>query len=231
MNLSRNWKSKAILIALGGATIVGAAPEAHACGGAWYPVMMEMPDVDYRQEGVPRAEKALDEGRVIAAAGIVIRQIPHVKQLAPKSAKIVERAQRVLALAVVRYDGSLPIEAEVPGYAQGTWRGKTADQRLSNLGWAATVLRSVAELRNNDPASETELAEALAKLEDHRTEARGLLEKLASKDLITSPEGYAALAQLRAEAGDESGQKLAVQRCEKMARSVDICRTSAHAAG
>jgi hypothetical protein len=231
MNLTKSLKSKAVLIALAGAAVIGAAPEARACGGAWYPVMIEDPDVDYRQQGVPLAEKALDEGRLLPAAGMVIRQIPHVKKLAPKSAKIVERAQRVLALAVVRYDGALPIQAEVPWYAQGTWRGKTAEQRRANLEWAVNVLRRVSELRKNDPASETELGEALAKVDDHRNEARALLEKLATKDLITSPEAYAALATLRARAGDASGEKLAVERCEKMARSTQVCRTPGHAAG
>ena len=215
---------KTVIVAIAGAALVGVAPtEASACGGDWYPVMEE-PEVDHREWGVPLAEKALEDGRLLRAAGVVIRQMPHVKQLTPKSAKLVERAQRVLALAVARYDGALPIAHEVPGHAQGTWRGKTAQDRKENLEWAVSVLRGVAELRKNDPASETDLGEAMAKLDAYRGEARALLEKLAKKDLVTSPEAYAALAKLRSEAGDAEGGQLAMQRCEKMARSADVCK-------
>ena len=87
------------------------------------------------------------------------------------------------------------------------------------------TLRTITTIKKNDPASETDLAEALSHLDDGKKEAREILERLAKSDLITSPEGYAALAQLRAEAGDSKGQKLAMQRCEKMARSAAVCRT------
>ena len=73
----------------------------------------------------------------------------------------------------------------------------------------------------------TDLAEALAKVDSHKAEARGILEKLAKKDLIASPEGYAVLADLRQKAGDAKGQKLALQRCAAMATSQNVCRTSA----
>lgn len=223
-------KTQNILLALGLATVLSALPhEARACGGAWYPIMEES-DVDHRERGVPMAERALDEGRLVAAAGLVIRQMPHVKQLQPKRHKLVERAQRVLALAVVRHDGALPIKYEVPAYAQGTFAGKTAEHRKENLEWAAKVLRQVSEIRHGDPGAQTDLGEALARIDAHRAEARTLLEKLAEKDLVTSPEAYAALARLRAAAGDENGERMAVQRCEKMARDAGMCRAPTHAA-
>ena len=63
----------------------------------------------------------------------------------------------------------------------------------------------------------------LARVPEHRSEARSLLEDLAKRDLIASPEGYAALAMLRSQSGDADGQKLALKRCEAMAKSQDAC--------
>jgi hypothetical protein len=219
------WMGRTTLAALGALAALGGAPEtAHACGGAWYPAMMEVePDVDYRIQGVPRAEEALEQGKILAAAGRIIRMMPHVKTLSPKSAKIVERAQRVLALAVVRQDGSMALGRELPDAIEGTWLGKTAADRHANLTWAVDVLRKVSTLKGDDPMSQTELAEGLARLDGKKGEARTILESLAKKDLITSPEGYAALAELRGGAGDTRGQRLAMQRCRKMAKDSSAC--------
>lgn len=74
---------------------------------------------------------------------------------------------------------------------------------------------------------QTELAEALAKVDSHKAEAKQLLETLAQKDLIASPQGYATLAELRSAAGDSAGQKVALKRCESMAKTSNVCRASA----
>jgi hypothetical protein len=63
----------------------------------------------------------------------------------------------------------------------------------------------------------------MARLPEHRNEARTILEDLAKRDLIASPEGYAALATLRLQFGDADGQKLALKRCEAMAKTQDVC--------
>lgn len=210
-----------LLVAAAGAfsLVEGAPGVAHACGGEWYPEVR----IDPRIRGVDGAEDALDDGHVLAAAGSIVRMIPHIRTLSPTRTKLVQRAHRVLALAAARYGGALPIEREVPAYAQGTWIGKTDADRKANLAWAVKTLREVAKARNDDPAARTELAEALAKQDDTRDEARRVLEELAAKDLITSADGYATLATLREQAGDTAGRRAALERCRAMARPGGQC--------
>jgi len=201
------------------AVVTGTPAPALACGGEWFPAMQ----VDPRIKGVDKAEDALDEGRILAAAGSVVRMIPHIKTLKVTRTKLVQRADRVLALAVVRYGGALPVEREVPSYAQGTWIGRTEAERTANLEWAATTLREIDQAKKSEPASRTELAEALARIDSSRDEARTILEDLAKKDLVTSPEGYAALATLRQRDGDDAGQRAALERCRSMAHGTTVC--------
>ena len=210
----------ASLVAFG---VVGAvSSEANACGGEWVPAM----EVDHRPEGIARAEKLLEKGDNVAAAGMVIRMIPHIKQLKPKSA-LIERAQRILAVTTARSNGSLAINREVPDYAQGKWMGQTAQDKTANVEWSISTLRTLSESDKDDTGIQTDLAEALAKVDSHKGEAKEILEKLAQKDLIATPEGYATLAELRSQAGDAEGQKVAQQRCESMAKTANVCRVSA----
>jgi hypothetical protein len=204
------------------ASVVGFADDAGACGGAY----MEYIEIDHRIQGVAQAEKLFNKGEVNAAAASVVRMMPHVATLKAKSSKLVERGQRILAVAVARGDGALPVDKEVPDYARGTWIGKSEKDRAQNLDWAVSTLRSVNQLKKDDPSAQTDLAEALSKVEKHHGEARDLLEKLAKKDLIATPEGYAALAKLRSKSGDAKGQKVAMQRCEAMAKSASVCRVA-----
>ena len=194
--------------------------DASACGGAW----MEYIEVDHRIQGIARAQKQFNKGDVDAAAASVIRMMPHVATLKAKKSKLVERGQRILAVALARNDGALPVEKQVPDYARGTWMGKSEKDREHNLEWAVGTLRGVNEIKKDDPAAQTDLAEAMSKVEKYQGEAREMLERLAKKDLIATPEGYAALAKLRSKAGDPAGKKLAMQRCEAMARSASVCR-------
>jgi predicted Zn-dependent protease len=180
--------------------------------------------VDYRPQGVARAEKDLEQGNYRAAAGAIIRMMPHVKSLkAKKSSDIVARAQRVLAVATVRSGGQLDVGREVPKFIQDTWLGDSKDDRRANLNFAVSTLTRVSELKKDDPAVQTELAEAMAQLDDRKGEAKALLEKLAKKDLIASPEGYAALAELRQKNGDQQGSLQAMKRCQQMSNGSTIC--------
>jgi hypothetical protein len=193
--------------------------DAHACGDAWVPEIQ----IDYRIDGIARAEKTYGKGRHVAAAASVIRMMPHAKTLEPKKSVLVERGLRMLAVAAARENGALPVAREVPQYAQGTWLGKTAEDRAKNLAWAIETLRKIDGIKKDDPAVKTDLAEALAKVDAHRAEARSILEALAKKDLVATPEGYAVLAELRSSGGDAAGGKLALARCEAMAKETAVC--------
>jgi predicted Zn-dependent protease len=197
-----------------------------ACGGDWYPEVQ----IDPRIHGVAQAERANSKGDYVAAAGAVVRMMPHVESLEAKSEPLVARAERVLAVAIVRSNGKLKLEQEVPSEVLGHWLGKTEADQKKNLAWAVRTLRSERLLKKDDPGVETDLGEALSKLDEGQDEARGLLESLASRDLVATPEGYKALAQLRQRRGDDAGQELAMKRCESMAGASKVCAFDDHRA-
>ncbi len=199
--------------------VTALADNAKACGGEWYPEVM----IDPRIHGVAQAEKALANGNRLAAAASVLRMMPHIKSLKSKPGSLVARAERVLAVAVSRSHGVLPIGGEVPAEVLGHWRGLAEGESTNNMTWSVAVLRRQSESKSDDVALKTDLAEAMARVPEHRAEARTLLEELARRDLIASPEGYAALASLLRQSGDSDGQKLALKRCEAMAKSQDAC--------
>jgi hypothetical protein len=182
-----------------------------------------MPAIDYRVMGVASAEQALRDGRMVAAAGSVVRMMPEIRTTGFGRDPLIHRAMRILALATARFDGSVPFQKEVPFELLGSWRGKSGDDRSANLEWSIATLRRLNEHRANDPALQTDLGEALAKVDAHRDEALKLLGGLAEKDLVSSPEGYAALARLRAQTGDTAGRDAAAKRCAAMAQNASIC--------
>ena len=190
-----------------------------ACGGDWYPEVQ----IDPRIRGVAEAEKSLAKGNYIAAAGSVVRMIPQIERLQSKGDPLLARAKRILAVAIAREDGRLALEQEVPSAVLGHWLGKTKLDQGKNLAWSVDTLRHELSLQKDDPGLMTELGEALAKLDAGQDEARAILESLAARDLIGSPQGYKALADLRQQTGDEAGQKLAMKRCESMASPSFVC--------
>lgn len=183
-----------------------------ACGGEWYPVIR----VDPRIHGVARAEKALNEGRTATAGASVVRMIPHIRSLDGTKTPLIARAERVLALAIVRNEGGLPSEHEIPREVQATWLGKNAEERAANLSWAVSVLERQSDKKQDDPALLTDLGEAMAEVDGQRDAAREILEKLAKRDLVATPEGYRSLAELRRRAGDAQGETAALERCKAL---------------
>lgn len=71
--------------------------------------------------------------------------------------------------------------------------GSKAGTRRDNLEWAAKVL----DFTSAYPAELTDSAEAMSKVPALFARASRILEDLATRDLITSAEGWAALARLR----------------------------------
>lgn len=198
-----------------------ASSDAGACGGEEV-----MPAIDYRVMGVAQAEQALRDGHLVAAAGSVVRMMPEIRTTGFGHDPLIHRAMRIIALATARFDGALPLKGQVPFELLGSWRGKSTDERSANLEWSIATLRRLNEHRANDPALQTDLGEALARADGHQQEALNLLGGLADKDLVSSPEGYAALAKLREQAGDRTGRDAAAKRCAAMAQDASICQVA-----
>jgi len=194
---------------------IAAAPgQATACGTAVYR------EIDSNAALVAQAETALSQGKHAQAAIKAVKAFPALKIVKPGTLPLADRALRILALASVRSDGGISV---------GTMKAGTAADRAANLDWSIATLRSLSAKRANNPGYQTDLGEALARVPAHHDEARKILGELAAKDLLTSAEGYAALAHLRAEKGDAPAREAAVKRCEAMTKTPKICETPAAA--
>jgi hypothetical protein len=213
---------RTVALAMSAVSFLSAA-SALACGGEWFPELQ----VDPRIHGVLEAEKSVAKGNYVAAAGSVVRMMPHLKTLDAQKDPLVARAERVLAVAIERSNGKLALEQEVPSAYLGHWLGKSQLDHDQNLAWSVSTLRQELTLKKDDPTVQTELGEALSKVDGGAEEARTLLESLAARDLVATPEGYKALAQLRLQKGDEAGEQLAMKRCESMASSSKVCQADA----
>jgi hypothetical protein len=192
---------------------IAAAPgAASACGTAVYR------EIDDNSQLVAQAEQALSDGKLNKAAAKAVQAFPALKIVKPGSVPLADRALRILALASVRSDGGLNL---------GGFKAKTAGERTTNLEWSVATLRGLNAKRLNNPSYQTDLGEALSKLPGGHEEAKKILGELAAKDLLTSAEGYAALARLRAESGDGTARDEAVKRCAAMSKSPSVCEVPA----
>jgi hypothetical protein len=192
---------------------LGASSRADACGGAIFEASTHDVAVS-----VANAERDLGKGKHVHAVSQVSDAFPGLKLYKPGTGRLADRALRITALAMVRNEG---------GITAGAFRGKTAEERAENLAWAAKTLTQLSEKRPNNPALETDLGEALSKVEPSRGEAVKILSRLADKDLLATPEGYAALAQLREKAGDKAGRDAALKRCASMSTAPGVCGAAA----
>ncbi len=163
---------------------------------------------------VAAAERALEQNQPTVAARKILVAFPGVRAEEAGRDPIRTRALRVFALAAVRADGNLALGGEQ------TWT------RGANLEWALQALREIDQKRPNDPSLQADLGEAMSHLPRTKAEAFKVLDGLAQKDLMGSPQAYAALSRLRAERGDASGAALAMRRCEGMTAVPALCVTA-----
>ncbi len=191
--------------------------DARACGDVF------IPEIDHRVQGLANAEKALRDGKVADSAQAVVRMFPEIRTINPGKDGMLGRAQRTLAVALVRTDGAIELDP--------TWRAKTPEQRAQNVAWAVSSLERLRTQRKNDPAVDTDLGEALAKVDGRQEEARGILQSLSDRDLMATPQGYAALGRLQNQAGNAAARDAAVQRCTAMAKDAEICKVPASPSG
>lgn len=218
--MEKRWVVR-LFVAVGFVACAAVTPQnAEACGGGDWEFM---PAVDYRPEGLDKSEKELQEGKYLPSAARVIRMFPELQRAKLGVDPKIDRAYRILALATARAGGALAVEKELVESIRGSWIGKTEKDRSANLTWAVGSMRRLNEVKKDDPALQTELGEVLARVDGHQDEARELLGKLAQKDLIASPEGYAALAMLHAKAGDTAGREAAMRKCAAMAKTATTC--------
>lgn len=208
-------------LALGVVACALVAPaSAVACGdGEWE----FQPAIDYRPGGLDKSQKELNEGDFYQASARILRMFPTLRTAAVGVDPLIDRAHRMLALAAARADGALPVHREVPRWVMGTWGGESAEAKEGNLRWAAQTMRRLNDKKKDDPALQSDMGEVLAKLDATKDEALGLLGKLAAKDLLVSPDAYAALAALRERAGDSPGREDALKKCEAMAKEPSVC--------
>ena len=127
---------------------------------------------------------------------------------------LVERANRVMAVATIRLDGQTRLARKMP---------RTAKERLANITWAAHTLRTASSQRPHDAFLKSRLGEALAQTPTGRKEALEILESLAKEDFLADAHGYAAFARLLSWSGDQDGKDEALERCMAMAKKKSIC--------
>lgn len=193
------------------ASIAGSSPDASACGGSWAPY-----EALPREEAISEAERLVMAGRYFTASLWAHHEFPHMNEWTNSTSPLETRAQKVMAIAVMRLDGNLTL---------GTpWRGWSADLRKTNLVWSVKALTALAETHADDPTLKSYLGEALAKMPERREDALAMLGDLAKRDLLVTPQGYQALAKLRQLSGDTEGRDAATKRCTTMASSPAVCQ-------
>lgn len=174
------------------------------------------------------AERQVGQGQHELAARAVLKNYPNIKKR-PLRGGLGDRAVKVMAQSVIRTRGELDGGPLFPG--------TTPEQKDANLAWSLHVLQTLSIREPNDMRAKTDLAEAFALFPERQADAWRMLTELESRDLMATAHGYAALAELRAHAGDglpaflahpraslERGRAIVARaRCRVMAAQPDIC--------
>lgn len=184
---------------------LGAAAPADACLRSM-PKLAKKKQVDPTLRDVVAAEKALAKGNHTKAASLARHAIPSLHELPPENAaELATRAQRTLAIAVIRSGGATEVSKEMPGIT-------SADKAL-NLAWAQLALTYQAALHQDNVIVRVQLAEALASNVFERDHARTILRDLSTRDLMPTASGYAMLAKLET---DVVMRDAALTRCRDL---------------
>jgi hypothetical protein len=186
--------------------VTAAEAECHAChNGVAY-------DLDRDVRAVDRAERLLVRGDADQAMRVAHGAMSRMRRFAPRtSGERVERAQRVIAVAVVRLSGRVDLQRH------RAVEYTTEPQRVRNLEWARDLLARL-EARNDDPRLTAEYAEALASIEASRADALRRLRELESRDLLPDSNAYRVLAELERAEGNRTVSDALVRTCETRAR-------------
>lgn len=180
--------------------------------------VMRPRQVNPQQRDVRRAEHLLASNRHGKAVKMAKRAFSEFDQLPPDEsvAPLFDRAQRTAAMAVVRADGAVDLG--------GGWTGESEQERARNLQWAAFVLQYQAARNPDNLVIQAEYAEALTKVPLQDEVAHEILATLAADDLMPTARGYALLAGLQVQRGDDGASEVSIARCEDIAGNRDACK-------
>jgi hypothetical protein len=209
--------------------------DAEACGGAIFRESRPTPKPSPATL-VAKAEKQAEEGKTDAALKTALDAFPKLEKAVAGKNAIENRALRLAAISAVRSGGELSVvgakagasyydydygrDVNVPAKLAAV---KTDADKLARKEWAIKALRSVATQLPDNPSVKGELGEALAAVPGNEEEALTVLSELAEKDLLGTPEAYAALARLRFEQGLTKKSAEAVSRCNAMTNKPAVC--------
>jgi hypothetical protein len=178
-----------------------------------------MGEVDWystERANVARADEMMQQGEPRKAAWLLQQTWPRIHEALPveSSIPVIADGVRLMALASVRSDGDIRSDLG--------WSSWTPGERARNVAWGVSRLRMLTVAEPWNTAAKTDLGEALSRAPATRDEARAILEPLATSGGMSSPEGYAALALVRVEAGDTTGAELASAACESRATNIAV---------
>lgn len=172
-----------------------------------------------KKRDLRRAEHFLAQGKHSKAVRVLAKRFNKTRVL-PKTVKIsplFDRAQRVLALAAVRSDGAIKLGKGL--------NGKSEFDKQVNVAWGVSVLQFHVARDPENIVLRTEYAEALSHMPGLETYAYKLLKQLHDDDLMPTARGYALLANLQHDMGEQAEGQASLQRCRQLGET-DGCALS-----
>jgi hypothetical protein len=210
--------------------------DAQACGGEIFRESIQRKAKPTPAALVAKAEKSMEDGKTEAALKTALEAFPKLEKAVAGKNAIENRALRLAAVAAVRSAGAVSVvgaKAAVSYYDYDYGQdvnvpaklaaAKTDADKTARLEWAIKALRSVQTQSPDNPTVAGELGEALAATPGYEDEALAMLSGLSDKDLLGSPEAYAALARLRFSQGLTKKSAEAVSRCNAMTSKPAVC--------